>query len=300
MATVHVLGNRVAGAGRAEPALAAVVAAIRAQGHDVDVLTPRARHEVDAVVRNAVVDGAARVVVVGGDGLAHLAAQSLACAGVTMGLVPVGTGNDFARGLGLPLDDIDAAVRRALMDPVPFDALRTSRGWIASVGTVGFAATVNARANGLRWPRGRARYTLATLAELPRLAPQRLRIDLDGEELDVSASLVAIANTAFFGGGMAICPDADPTDGLLDVALVDAVGRLRLLRFFPTVFSGRHVMNSAVTMRRARRVRIEALGDDPAGKGLWGDGEPVGSLPVDIDVVPGALPIAGARTNISA
>jgi diacylglycerol kinase (ATP) len=129
-------------------------------------------------------------------------------------------------------------------------------------------------------------------------------VDVDGTTHEVEASLLAIANTAYFGGGMAVCPSATPTDGRLDVAVVGAVGRLRLLRFFPQVFSGRHVTNPAVTMWSATRLRIETIDDEPAATpdardGVWGDGEPLGPLPIDIEVVPAALQVAGARTNIT-
>jgi diacylglycerol kinase (ATP) len=288
--TVHLLGNPVAGAGRGDGAAGRVAAALRARGAAVVELVASTRADVAPVLEDALAAGATRVVVAGGDGLAHQAAQVLACRGVTLGLVPVGTGNDLARGLGLPLHDVDAAVDRALAPAVAVDALRTDHGWVASVATLGFSAAVNERANRLRRPRGGARYTVATLLELPRLRPLPIRLDVDGERHEVDVALVAIANTRHFGGGMAICPDATPTDGTLDVALVGAVGRITLLRFFPQVFAGRHVTHPAVTMLRGTRVRIES----PQDAVLWGDGEPVGPLPTTIDAVAGALLVAGA------
>jgi diacylglycerol kinase (ATP) len=297
MATVHVLGNPAAGAGRGHRAVEQTLAAVRARGHDVEELRAADGAAARACVERAVADGATRLVVVGGDGLAHLATQVVAGTDVVLGMVPVGTGNDFARGLGL-VDghgDIDAAVARALADAAPVDALHTNHGWVASVATLGFSAAVNARANRLRRPRGGLRYTVATLLELPRLRPLPLHIELDGVHHDVDVSLLAVANTAYFGGGMAICPDADPTDGRLELALVGAVGRATLLRFFPQVFRGRHVTHPAVTMLSGRHLRIDHAPPETADAGLWGDGEPVGPLPVDIEVVPAALHIAGLR-----
>jgi diacylglycerol kinase (ATP) len=295
MPTVHLLGNPTAGVGRGDRVIPSVAAAIRARGHDVVELPARRRDEVTEVLGAALDDGATRVVLVGGDGLAHLATQVLAGTPTVLGMIPVGTGNDFARALGLTEDDIDAAVGDALGVARPMDALRTTRGWVASVATLGFSGAVNARANGLRRPRGGARYTVATLLELPRLRAQRLHLDLDGQGHEVDATLVAVANTAYFGGGMAICPDADPTDGRLDVAIVGAVGRITMLRFLPTVFSGRHVTHPAVTMLSGRTLRIarDTPGDDgDAASLLWGDGERVGALPLTIEVVPGALQVA--------
>jgi diacylglycerol kinase (ATP) len=292
MATVHVLGNPAAGAGRRRDVVATVVGSIRRQGHEVVELTADSRDAASACLHHAVSKGADRLVLVGGDGLAHLATQALAGTGVVLGLVPVGTGNDFARGLGLATDDVALAVTRALSDAAPLDALRTTHGWVASVATLGFSAAVNDRANRLRHPRGSTRYTLATLLELPSLRPMPVRITLDGDVIERDVTLLAIANTAFFGGGMAICPDAHGADGRLELAIVGAVGRATLLRFFPQVFRGRHVTHPAVTMLAGRKLRIERT-DDGHDAGLWGDGEPVGALPVDVEVVPAALHVAG-------
>jgi diacylglycerol kinase (ATP) len=132
---------------------------------------------------------------------------------------------------------------------------------------------------------------LATLLEIPRLRALPLTLELDGQNHRFDISLLAIANTAYFGGGMAICPDADPADGQLDVAIVSAVGRATLLRFFPQVFKGTHVSHPAVTMLRGRRLTLTT---DPSTQ-LWGDGELVGPLPIDVEVIDDALHIAGGR-----
>ncbi len=217
-----------------------------------------------------------------------------------MGVIAAGTGNDFARALGLPDDPVDA-VAAALADPAPVDLLAIRRGSAASLAatvvTGGFSGRVNARANGLRFPRGQQRYTVATLAELARLEAVAVELVVDGDVHRLDASLFAIANTRYFGGGMAICPDADPTDGLLDVTVVGAVSRFELARVLPRVFSGRHVDHPAVTVFRGQR--IELLTDVD----LWADGEP---LPVDstggwatFTVAPGALRVAGSLVGSS-
>lgn len=293
MSTVHVLGNPTAGRGHAARVLADVATEVRRRGDRPVLLEATSRVEALDTLRRAVDDGAERVVLVGGDGLAHLAVQAIAATKVVLGMVPVGTGNDFARALGIRRRDLPDAVGRALSDPTSIDAIRTSQGWVASVATLGFAATVNARANALRFPRGAARYTVAMLRELPGLAPLPLRIEVDGVSVDVDATMVAIANTRFFGGGMAICPDADPRDGRLDVAIVEPVGRATLVRFFPRVFRGTHVSHPHVRMLTGRELRIEHREPHAHDAGLWGDGEPMGPLPTHVEVVPDALHIAG-------
>jgi diacylglycerol kinase (ATP) len=284
--TVHLLTSPDAGRGRGDRAFAAIRAELEAEGRAVVELTGPTADASATAVTDAVRDGASRLVVAGGDGLVHIGVQAVAGTSTALGVVPVGTGNDFARGLGLP-DDPVAATRIALGPTQAIDALRVRETWVASVATFGFAGDVNGRANRLRFPRGPSRYTVATVAELPRLRRRRVRLTVDDEMHEFDAALVAVANTAWFGGGMEICPDADPADGLLDITVVGDVGRIELLRFFRLVFSGAHLDHPDVHTLRGQRVTIE---DDAVD--LWGDGEPLGATPAVVDCQPGVVQIA--------
>lgn len=285
---VHLLVGPDAGRGRAGSAHSEVVTTLRTHGAEVvDITGSDADASLDAA-RRAVADGAERLVVIGGDGLVHLGLQAVATTDTVLGVVPVGTGNDFIRGIpGAPLDPA-AAARAALGPATPIDAIHTGSHWIASVATAGFSGDVNERANNLRFPRGASRYTVATMRELPGLTRRSMRLVIDGEAHEYEAALLAVANTAWFGGGMRICPDADPADGRLDVTVVADVGRIELLRFFRLVFSGRHLSHPKVHAHTGRQVRVEC-----DGLPLWGDGEPVDVAPATLTVVPGALRLAG-------
>jgi diacylglycerol kinase (ATP) len=240
------------------------------------------------------------VLLVGGDGLVHCAAQAAVQTRLSLGIVPRGTGNDVARGLSIPAN-VAGSVGTALVDPVPIDVLRVrsidtdESHIVVSVCTLGFSGDVNSRANALRRPRGRLRYTAATMLELRGMRTCALSIELDDEPaVAVDDTLIAIANTAFFGGGMMIAPKADPTDGVIDVCSIGKVGRIELLRVFPRVFRGKHLTHRAVSTHRAQRVVIRQRDEsDPIA--VWGDGEPIGHLPVEITVVQDALSVAGAR-----
>ncbi|MEZ5245243.1 MAG: diacylglycerol kinase family protein [Acidimicrobiales bacterium] len=287
MSTVHLLIAPDAGRGRASGARAEVLATIRAAGHTPVDLTGSTAAASAAAAADAVAAGASRLIVVGGDGLVHLAVQAVAGTTTTLGVVPVGTGNDFARGLATIPDDPVEATRVALGEPQPLDLIHSDAGWVASVATAGFSGDVNARANRLRFPKGPSRYTVATVLELPTLRVRPVRLTIDGVVHDFDAALLAIANTGWFGGGMHIAPEAGPDDGLLDLTVVADVGRLELLRFFRLVFTGRHLTHPKVHALRGRRVDIDAAGLD-----LWGDGEPIGTAPATLEVAPGALQIA--------
>jgi diacylglycerol kinase (ATP) len=240
----------------------------------------------------AIADGADTVCVVGGDGMVHLGTNLCAGRDLRLAVVAAGTGNDFARNLGLPVRDPAAAVRIVTDGGVRrIDAGRVSTAvgerWFSGVLGAGFDAVVTARAARMTWPRGRLRYTAAILRELPLFRPIPYLVECDGERIETRAMLVAVANTASFGGGMRVCPDADPADGLFDVLILHAISTPRFLRVFPSVYSGKHVDHPQVQLLRGRRVRLEA-----AGMPCQADGEPFAPLPLDLELVPAALSVA--------
>jgi diacylglycerol kinase (ATP) len=296
---IPVLSNPSARAGGGRP-MSSIVRALRFAGRSPEHLSARSPDEVTERLRELIVAGEQRVLLVGGDGLVHHAAQAAANSPLTLGIVPTGTGNDVARGLCIPTN-VAGAIGTALIDQVAIDVLRVraldsgTQRIVVSVCTFGFSGDVNARANQLRRPRGRFRYTAATMLEIRRMRALPLSIALDDEPaVEVDQTLMAIANSPFFGGGMMIAPRADPTDGILDICGIGKIGRTELLRVFPRVFRGKHLSHRAVSTHRAERVVIRQRGgDEPVA--VWGDGEPIGHLPIEITVAAGALPVAGAR-----
>jgi diacylglycerol kinase (ATP) len=222
--------------------------------------------------------------------LIRLAASVLAGGTTVLGVVAAGTGNDAARALNLLDGSLEEQVQWALADPVPIDLVVGSGQPVVTSAVCGFPTTVNERANRMRFPKGASRYTLATLLEIPRMTPAHYRLVLDGEALEIGAAAIVVANTAYFGGGMRICPEADPTDGLIDVCVIGDLGRLDLLRSLQQVRTGRHVDHPKVAMYRAGVVGVEGVGT------IRADGEPLGDLPVVLRADPGALLVAGATT----
>jgi diacylglycerol kinase (ATP) len=154
----------------------------------------------------------------------------------------------------------------------------------ACVLSAGFDAIVNERANRLRFPKGRHRYTLALLIELMKLRPLSYTLEIDGVKETGTYLLVAVANSRSFGGGMKVAPAASLTDGLLDVFTLTPLSRLAFLRIYPRVFRGTHVSDPRVTIRHARRVGIAV-----EGVIAYADGEAVGPLPLEVSVSPKAL-----------
>ncbi|WP_091556809.1 diacylglycerol kinase [Micromonospora pattaloongensis] len=290
---VAVLANPTAGRGRHRGLLPTVLERLGAAGRPVRLLEAPTAAQAEAACHAAVAEGAAALVTVGGDGTVHLGLQAVAGTGVAFGPVPAGTGNDFAVETGFPasplaaVDTIVAALAAGRTRPADLARMTGPDGaqrWFGAVLAAGFDAIVNERANRMRWPRGPRRYDLAILIELARLRPRRYTLRLDGREEQLDAVLVAVGNGASYGGGMRICPDADPTDGLLDVVVAGPVGRTTLARIKPRVYQGTHVTHPMVRSFRARTVELDAEEIT-----VYVDGERAMPLPVTVTAVPHAV-----------
>ena len=273
----------------------AVVQALRGAGHRVTALSQPSFADLHREAGKAIALSPDALVVVGGDGMVSLGANLVAGTSIPLGIVPSGTGNDVSRGLKIPIGDTDAAIDLLLAaldcEPRVIDAALIRRDgepdrWYAGVLSAGFDARVNERANLWRWPRGKSRYNLALLRELATLTPTTYRLVLDGVEWNTDGTLVSIANNTSFGGGMLITPDALLDDGLLDVFVVQPLSRIAFLGIFPRVFKGTHVTDPRVSIRRAKHVTIHS-----DGVVAYADGERVGPLPLEVEIVPGALRI---------
>jgi len=289
-ADVALIVNPTAGKGRASKVVASVAGRLREGGANVSILIGHDAADAIALGRKAVFDGVDAVVALGGDGMAHLALNAVAGTDTPLGIVPAGTGNDLAASLKLPMKDPVAAAG-VIADRLkngaawPMDAVRVGDKWFGCVLGAGFDSKVNDRANRMTWPRGRMRYNIAMVAELGVFTPVQFRITFDDDEpWETEAMLVAVGNAKSYGAGMQICPDADLTDGLVDVTVIGPISKFELLRTFPKVFKGTHVTHPAVTTRRAKVVALEA-----EGVTAYADGEFLADLPIRCECVPGAV-----------
>jgi diacylglycerol kinase (ATP) len=259
------------------------------------------RGQIEELAAEAVRAGADRVVAVGGDGTMQEAVNGIIGAGGgTLGIVPVGRGNDLARSVGIPLEPL-AALDIALGATTRIvDVGRAIRGshlrHFVAAGGVGFDAQVSWTMSNPRpwWKNGRAGYFAGTIDELRRFQNQRLRITFDVESgqgvVDHTSLMVAFANGPYYGGGMKICPDASLSDGQLDVCVVGDFTRFEALRELPGLYEAKHVGHPKVRFYRTRWILIE--GDEPTRVHL--DGEPWGTLPIRVEALPGALRVAVA------
>jgi diacylglycerol kinase (ATP) len=289
---ITVLTNPASGHGGATNVAARAIAQFHRRGIDVVAIAGTDAEHARRLVEGALERGMDALVVVGGDGIVALALQVLAQTDIPLGIIPAGTGNDHAREFGIPTRDPEAAadvVVDGLVETVDLGRIKGADGtdrWFGTVMAAGFDSLVTDRTNRMRWPHGRMRYNVAMVAEISKLRLLPFRLSFDGEELVTDLTLAAFGNTRSYGGGMLICPDADHSDGMLDVTMVQSASRAKLIRLFPTVFKGTHVNLDQVRTARAKVITV-----DSPGINAYADGEFVCPLPVEVSAVPGALRI---------
>jgi diacylglycerol kinase family enzyme len=267
-------------------------------------------------------DEADIVLLLGGDGTVHRHLGPLVRVGLPVLVVPAGSGNDFARALGLRgvrdslsawkkfcagsanVYSIDLGVISAGKSAGGASSTISQSGstphdpprYFCCVAGVGLDGEVAARANGLpRWLRGHGGYLLSLVPTMLKFAPLRIKILTAGEDSergwvtrsDQPTILAAFANTPVYGGGMKIAPQAKMDDGLLDVCVVGGIGRLKLLSVFPTVYVGRHLKIREVSYFQTARIRVET--ERPLD--VYADGEYVCRTPVEVGVQRAALKV---------
>lgn len=254
-----VLTNEAAGSSD-EERVAAGLAPLRAAGADVEVVATSDAGEVG----EAVAASAGRTLVVaGGDGSLHVAVQALWEQGVhdevVLGLLPLGTGNDFARAAGIPLDPADAG--RTLLGAEP----RTTDLVVDDTGTVvvnashaGMSAEASARAGDLKPRLGPAAYPVAAFLEGIGTVGFRGTVEVDGDAVadDEDLLLVGVGNGQSIGGGTPLFPDAALDDGLLEVLVARSTGPLARVGFAARLRAGDHVDRDDVLVARGTEVRL--------------------------------------------
>ena len=277
--------NPTSGRGKGAKVLAVIENHLRASKLDfISISTPSLKQSLLLLKDNILINPNAKVIVIGGDGMVHAAINNID--NNPIGLIPAGTGNDFARALGISLTDPIGSINRVISASVNFvDLGKVGDEYFAAICSTGFDSIVNERANKLKWPRGKMKYNIAMLLELPRFKPKSYRIVIDGKSFQTQAMLIAIANGLSYGGGMKVCPAAQLQDGLLDIMILAPVSKLEFVRIFPSVFKGLHITHPAVSIFQGRSIQIAA---DAVG---YADGERIGDLPLNVSISPNRMTV---------
>ena len=293
---IAVIYNPAAGRGRISRAELHAKIKQCAGGVDFEIAQTKSASDARELAQIAIGNGATTVAAAGGDGTLGEVLNAVYGTRARLGVLPMGTGNDFARTLGL--DNLESAIRALLSGHTrTIDVGRATNGeqsrLFLNIAGCGFdslvARRINAGRTHLVWRhfKGVTVYLAAAAIELRHLRAARLRMKLDGEILDHRALLCAIANAKSYGGGMQVAPDAQLDDGLFDVCLIKNASRWEFARAFPSVFRGEHVHHPRVEMHRARKVELWC---DRAWPVLV-DGELVGTPPMTFEIVPRAVEV---------
>ncbi len=282
------------GGGRAARAMPAVVRALRATGWEVNT---HLTHDLDDAERVAAQAPADTVVAaLGGDGLLSRVAAGTRTSGAVFAPLPGGRGNDFCAKLGIPGEPVAAAAALVgatehAVDCADLFGHELDGRTVLGVISCGFDSEATRRANATKLIRGHLVYAWAALRTLATWKPVELTVTVDGAPRSFRGFTVAVGNSGRYGGGMKVCPDAQMDDGLLDVVTVSHASRSYFVRQLPKLFAGTHVDGAIVQAQQGREVTL----DSASTVELYADGEPAGTVPCSIRVVPAALRVLGGQ-----
>jgi diacylglycerol kinase (ATP) len=300
-----VIVNPASAGGRTLKRWPALRVALRAAGVPHDIHHTTAPMDATTTTRSALRAGYTRVVVAGGDGtLNEVVNGFFTPEGVALnpdailGMLPSGTGGDFRRAAGLPTDPTKLAAilranhtRRIDAGRVTYDDPATPALQFINIADCGVGGEVVARVNRSGHKGGGLRGTVVflgiSLQALTTFGGRPVRLTLDGEVVEMDIQNVVIANGRCFGGGMRIAPNAELDDGLFDVIVLPALGRIRTMIAMPSVYRGTHLRQPGVLVRRAASVRVEPLDDRPLLFDI--EGEQIGRAPATLTCLPGVL-----------
>jgi diacylglycerol kinase (ATP) len=291
---IVVLVNPTSGRGRSARILPKVREAITTLGLDAEVRISKSPEDPARIAAECVEAGVEILAAMGGDGMAGMVGAALVGTDTALGVIPTGTGNDFARFVGINRKKPVEAVA-VLADPEirTIDAVKVSGGGrtehYINVAGAGFDSEVNETANNMKWKaQGTAKYVAAVVGTLRKFTAAQFEVTVDGEHRSLSGMLIAVGNGESYGGGMRVAAGASLTDGKLEVCVVGGMSKGAFLRAFPKVFRGTHVNHPKVTMLSGARVEISS--DRPFD--VYADGERSVPLPAVFEVLPGSLKVA--------
>ncbi len=284
---IALIVNPSSGGGKAAKLLPAVEEALR--GHGLRVRSEATRSLKHArELAHAAHEAGEIAVTLSGDGLVGAVAGALSgLDGATMGVLPGGRGNDFARVAGIPLDALEATAVIATGTAQPVDLGEVDGRPFVGIASLGFDSVANKLANEAPSLLGNLVYAYAALRALATWKHAAFSVTVDGERHEYRGWSAAVANSGAYGGGMLLAPDAELDDGLLDVVLTEASSKAHFLASLPKVFKGTHVQDPKIRVLRGREIAISA--DRPFE--VYADGDPIGTLPVTIRVRPHALQV---------
>lgn len=280
---LRLIVNPSAGRGRAHREIDRAVKLLLEKGAEVDVIESRGREDLVRLGAEAGRDGFDRVVVCGGDGSVNLVLRELDLERTVLGIIPLGSGDDFAKAAGIPrkLEDACETIVNGRVREVDV-ALANGIRYVGVAG-FGFDAEVNRFANEkVRRLRGSMIYLWAIMNILPRFRPFRVFVEVDGTMSEQEMMFAVVSNSGSYGAGIRIAPTSIIDDGLLDMVVVHRCSKADLLRTLPLAYVGAHLKRPYVAVTRGTDFRFET--EEPMS--VFGDGEPLTTTPLTVALSP--------------
>jgi diacylglycerol kinase (ATP) len=283
---IVILLNPTARRGKARQLLGRALEVFRRRRVHFEVRESRSAGHLKELARAACNEKPDLLVSAGGDGTHHYVINGVFESGVPLGLLPLGTGNDFAMGVGMPTDPASAATVLLHCRIREIDLARAGAAVYACIAGVGFDSTVTRYANEhARWLSGPLAYIWSMLRCMPEYRPQKLDIVADGQAFSQEVLFAVVGNNASYGGGIRLAPRARMDDGILDVCIVPYMSRLEMLRWVPRAYRGEHLNHPRIKYFQAHKITLQSA----SCMELFGDGEFLKELPATIEVLPRAL-----------
>jgi len=283
---VAVLYNPVAGRGRSAKGIRRAMGVFQNLGAKVDLVESNSSAHLTELASKVSSEAYERIVIAGGDGTLNRVLRGLNLERTVAGLLPLGSGDDFAQAAGIPRSITEACKvvlngRQRLVDVATVNGVR-----YLGVAGLGFDSEVARYANEkIRWLRGSLLYLYATLAVIQRFQPRSIRYSVDGVVRDEEVMFVVVGNSPRYGAGVHIAPSARIDDGILDMVVISKATKWQLLSTMPLAYKGRHVMRPFVSSHRGKDFRFES----PEPMDVYADGELVGHTPATIRLEPRKL-----------
>ena len=224
---------------------------------------------------------------VGGDGTAHYMVNELADTDKTLGIIPMGSGNDIAMNLGIPLEVEESCkvIAGGKSKKLDLGVINDKYYYLCIAGS-GFDSQVNDLANNTKFPiKGPSKYTYSVYKTLITFRSKEFTFSYDGQIKDLYGMMVAAANMPSYGGGMKIAPEASPESGMFDVCIIKKMSKLHFMQVFPKVFEGKHVDDPNVEIFRTDQLTLESEYDFS----VFADGEYICKLPATFKMAPGKM-----------
>ncbi len=282
-----IIVNPVAGRGKTESRIPQLRQLLNDNRLDYDLEMTRAPGQAEEIARRAGSEYDT-VIAVGGDGTMNEVINGVMDTRTPVGFIPAGTGNDFARSLGIPLDWKKAVNVFQRGRKTPFDVGKDIDGYFGIILGLGFPSDVMHHANtSTNMFRGSSAITVSTLKVINKLRTYNVHITTDDADFSAAVTGVFILNTQYCGGGLQIAPEARHNDGWLDVAVMHAAGKFDFLTTLPKAYKGTHVGKSWLQFIRTKKITVTT--EEVLRKDF--DGNIYGQSPIEAELLPAALDV---------